>query len=75
MNNQNVVSVRMRPEEVDLLRAAAQCEHSTVSEYIRGAASRAAILQQPGSILVRLSNGASLALWTNAPSAVSAWCR
>ncbi len=67
MNGQNVVSIRLRPAEADLIRAAAEREHSTVSEYIRGVASRAAILAQPGARLVRTASGAPLAFWTNAP--------
>lgn len=70
MNSQSVVSIRLRPDEADLLRAAAEREGSTVSEFIRGAAGREAILQRPGAQIVRLANGAPLAFWTNAPAIV-----
>lgn len=72
MNSQGVVSIRLRPDEADLIRAAAEREHSTVSEYLRGVAGRAAILAQPGAREVRLVSGAPLAFWTNAPHLLSA---
>lgn len=71
MNSQNVVSVRLRPDEADAIRAAAEREHSTVSEYIRGVAGRAAIAALPGAREIRLANGAPFAFWMNVPQVVT----
>ena len=71
MNDRGVVSVRLRPDEADTIRAAAEREHSTVSEYLRGVASRAALLARPGAREVRLASGAQLVFWTNSPQVVT----
>ena len=67
MSKSQVVSMRFTPDEMRTVREAAQAEHSTVSEYIRGHASRAALLARPGARLLRTQAGADLAFWTNAP--------
>ena len=71
MSRSEVVSLRFTPDEIDAMRDAAEAEHSTVSEYIRGRASRAALLTRPGARLLKTQAGADLAFWTNAPELVA----
>lgn len=71
MARTEVVSIRFTPDAMRAIRAAARAEHSTVSEYIRGCASRAALRARPGARSVRTSSGAELVVWTNAHMAVS----
>lgn len=65
MSRSEIVSVRFTPDEVDAVRAAATAEHSTISEYIRGRASRAALRARPGARSLRTQSGGELVLWTN----------
>ena len=65
------MSVRFTHDELKTISDAAQAEHSTISEYLRGRVSRAALGAQPGARWIRTQSGAELVIWTNAPELVA----
>lgn len=68
-NNDGVVTVRFRPNQIATIREAAAQVHSTVGEYIKAAVldkqlSRR-IEEVPGAVVKRMPNGAVLTMWSN----------
>lgn len=71
MSRGDVVSTRLDPDDLAVIAAAAQAEHSTISEFMRGAVLRAALARRPGARCTRNAAGAEVVIWTNAPGLVT----